>query len=339
MPPVAAATTELELGQIALDPHAAKVPPVSSIPAEAQAKLYRETDARFAAQTGITRKLDPHNPVDKPLTEAWFHVYQQVLAEYKSGQVHWSIDHLPVIKAVTDAHAFATAAADALAGPKPGASRDDLVKHGTAAQAHLDASAAASKKAGAVMPGQHPKLVGLLEEAKAMLPGVMEWISTSKQATPADAVTALEVQRAPDHAKAVAAVAPPAPTAPRGETRSMAEMAANAREYAAKVKESRYTGYDVRQPTAGVRGGGIARFDTIKQALAWFDAGRVPGTYYMAIFDREDSKWPGPIMEYPHDDAVETSDQRGGGRPMPWGAFLGVCGAFGAVLAISSAKK
>ena len=39
--------------------------------------------------------------------------------------------------------------------------------------------------------------------------------------------------------------------------------------------------------------------------------------------------------------AATPEEAKGGerGRPLPWGAFLGVCGAFGAVVAISSARK
>ena len=206
MATTSAAPKGLQLDQITIDPPA-KTPAQPSVDPDTQRKLYAEADARFAAQSGVTRKLDPHNPVDKHLIPAWFHVYQGVLAEYGSGKIHWTTDHLPVTKAIADAHDATTAAQRRLdLATTPGEPISELSYHNAALDKALVASAAASKKAGAMMPGQHPQLPALLENAKQTMTDA--WAGLTGQATPADAITFMQTQSAPAHAQAVAAVAP-----------------------------------------------------------------------------------------------------------------------------------
>jgi hypothetical protein len=242
MPTTSAAPKGLQVDQIQIDPPAAVPPQSVAIAPDVQKKLYAETDARFAAKTHVTRLLDPHNMVDRALVAIWGHIYQSVLAEYGSGKIHWTMDHLPVAKAIADANAHAAIATDKLAQAvaEPG----KLAEHSGAAQVALDQSATASKRASAMLPVD-PHLEKLL--AHLDLGSALQWISTSGKATAADAVTALQAQNASERAAASQGSAAPA----------------------AKPEEA--------------------------------------------------------------------SGERG--RPMPWGAFLGVCGAFGAVVAISSASK
>ena len=200
----------LQIDQIVMDPPAG-TPAQPSVDAETQKKLYAETDARFAAQTGVTRKLDPHNAVDQTLIPAWFHVYQGVLAEYRSGKIHWTTDHLPVQKAIAEAHDQSQKAAQRFdAVTVPGAPATTVKDHVAAADKAIVASGVASKKAAAMMPAPHPKLPKLLAQAKAQL---AQGSAITAQTTPEDAVTILQAQNAPDHAAAVAAVAPPTPQA------------------------------------------------------------------------------------------------------------------------------
>jgi hypothetical protein len=237
----------LQIDQIAIDPPA-QVPVQASIDPETQKRLYHETDLRFQAKTGVVKKIDPHNPIDQILIPAWNRIYGQVLAEFKSGKIHWTSDHAPMVKAIADASTQTKSAIDKLA--QAIAEPAKLAEHAGAAKKSLDASAIANKRAGAMAPAD-PHLAKLLTDLD--FGSALAWIASGK-ATPADAVTVMQAQDASDHAKAVDQIAPP----------SSVETAP-------------------------------------------------PAT------------------------ASAPSGERG--RPMPWGAFLGVCGAFGAVLAISSAKR
>ena len=249
MATTSAAPKGLQVDQIQIDPPAAAVPPQSvSLAPDVQKKLYAETDARFAAKTGVARKLDPHNKVDQALIPAWFHVYQGVLAEYKGGKIHWTTDHLPVQKALasaSDETAKAEQYVDLAAAP--GAA---LGEHASAVKTAFDAAATSHRKAAAMMPAD-PHLAQIL--AHLDLGAALAWISSGK-GTSADVVATLQAQDARTYAATATGSVPP-------------DLAASS--------------------------------------------------------------------------AATPEEAKGGerGRPLPWGAFLGVCGAFGAVVAISSARK
>ena len=172
MATTSAAPKGLQIDQIQIDPPAAAVPPQSvSLAPDVQKKLYAETDARFAAKTGVARKLDPHNKVDQALIPAWFHIYQGVLAEYKGGKIHWTTDHLPVQKALasaSDETAKAEQYVDLAAAP--GAA---LGEHASAAKAAFDAAATSHRKAAAMMPAD-PHLAQIL--AHLDLGAALAWI-------------------------------------------------------------------------------------------------------------------------------------------------------------------
>lgn len=247
MATTSAAPKGLQVDQIQIDPPA-QVPVQASIDPETQKRLYHETDLRFQAKTGVVKRIDPHNPIDQILIPAWNRIYGQVLAEFKSGKIHWTSDHAPMVKAIADASTQTRSAIDKLA--QAIAEPAKLAEHAGAAKKSLDASAVANKRAGAMAPAD-PHLAQLLTNLD--FGSALAWIASGK-ATPADAVTVMQAQDASDHAKTVDQIAPPSSVAT-------------------------------------------------------------------------------PAPEANHAPSGER------GRPLPWGAFLGVCGAFGAVVAISSARK
>lgn len=51
------------------------------LPAGERAEVNAEVDRRFAAETGITRKLDPNNPEDAGLINVWLRIRDAVMAE------------------------------------------------------------------------------------------------------------------------------------------------------------------------------------------------------------------------------------------------------------------
>lgn len=86
---------------------------------EIQAKLYAETDARFALATGVTHKIDPNNPIDQKLIPAWQDTYRKVLAQYQAGILAWTYDHPVVTSSLAAGDAAAKAAGEHLAAPVP----------------------------------------------------------------------------------------------------------------------------------------------------------------------------------------------------------------------------
>ena len=82
--------------------------------AETQAKLYKEADARFQAQTGVVRKLDPKNPLDGKLIPVWADIYGKLLAQWKAGTIAWTFDHPVVVAALGDATVASIAAATSM---------------------------------------------------------------------------------------------------------------------------------------------------------------------------------------------------------------------------------
>jgi hypothetical protein len=86
----------------------------AAITPEIQARLYHEADARFAAKTGVTRKLDPKNAIDAKQIPVWTHIYQDVLAQYKNGTLVWTFDHPAVAPVLAQAQTMTTAAATGL---------------------------------------------------------------------------------------------------------------------------------------------------------------------------------------------------------------------------------
>ena len=89
-----------------------------TISPEIQKKLYAETDARFAAQGGVSRKLDPKNPIDAKLIPAWMDAYRKVKAEWAMGRIVWTYDHpfvAPALAAAERATARGAASMDAAA--------------------------------------------------------------------------------------------------------------------------------------------------------------------------------------------------------------------------------
>lgn len=169
---------------------------------EVQAELYKEADARFAAQTGVVRKLNPRNVIDQKLIPAWVDVYNKVLREWKSGKLTLTFQH-PVVAALLDeardlsnaaaAHmdAVVTAIADKASPPRR------AQEHLTAAQ---DAHAAAAQKTEAAATHQPPTVSPAhVHEASHQ---VQQFVMTAGgQGVPitngADAVAAMQATAAP----------------------------------------------------------------------------------------------------------------------------------------------
>jgi hypothetical protein len=86
----------LEPGTVTMTVHVEPTP-------DDQARLYAETDARFAAQTGITRKLDPQNKLDAKWIGVWHDLYSKVLAQWRAGTLAYTFDHPSIAQRITDA--------------------------------------------------------------------------------------------------------------------------------------------------------------------------------------------------------------------------------------------
>ena len=88
--------------------------PSAPISPEIQKRLYDETDARFAAKTGIARKLDPKNALDQTYVPQWTAIYNDVKRQYQGGIIAWTHDHPDVAPLLTQASILSTNAATSL---------------------------------------------------------------------------------------------------------------------------------------------------------------------------------------------------------------------------------
>jgi hypothetical protein len=185
----------------------------AAIPPDIQKRLYAETDARFAVQTGVTRKLDPKNKIDQALVPVWQRIYQTVLGEYRSrGGVMWSIDHPVVVAAISNAHAHAQTAADSLAKSVASAGAGDKAAtagHAQVVGATLTAGAATLQHAAPHVPTSAPP--GLVAQAAHRLEQEVGPLIAAGEVTPDDAVTVMQAKAAPAHAQAAADAAPTSP--------------------------------------------------------------------------------------------------------------------------------
>jgi hypothetical protein len=105
-----------------------------------RAILNAETDARFAAQSGVTHKLNPSDPTDAALIPLWNQIFAKVQAEDAAGHLVLTYNHPVVAQNLADAHAASQAAAAhldaAVAAPDP-----------ATAQQHVDAATDAANVA------------------------------------------------------------------------------------------------------------------------------------------------------------------------------------------------
>jgi hypothetical protein len=162
---------------------------------DTQARLFKEADARFAAQTHITRKLDPHNPLDAKWIPVWTDIYNKVNREYAGGVIAWTYDNpftqtsLEAASILADKSAghFADATAAASAGD-----HDSAASHLAAAQ---DSNAAAKDALRAVAALQPVTVAPELVFHAATAIG--ELVKGGAAQTPHDAVAAIQATQAP----------------------------------------------------------------------------------------------------------------------------------------------
>ncbi len=156
---------------------------------DTQARLFKEADARFAAQTHITRKLDPHNPLDQKWIPTWTDIYNKVNREHDAGIIVWTFEQpfaqtsLEAASILADKSAghFADATAAASAGDHAGAA-------GHLAQAQ-DSNAAAKDALRAVAALQPVTVAPELVFHAASAIG--ELVKGGAAQTPHDAVAAI----------------------------------------------------------------------------------------------------------------------------------------------------
>jgi hypothetical protein len=127
-----------------------------------QEKLYRETDARFDAQTGYKpgQKLNPKDPKDAAFVPVWIDIYNKVKAQWSAGKLVYTYDHPIVMQAIQTAHELLEDAAhhveDAIAAVVP----DDKNAHAAkAADAHARANKAVQIASSYQPPTVSPPLV------------------------------------------------------------------------------------------------------------------------------------------------------------------------------------
>lgn len=123
-----------------------------TITPEVQKQLYQETDARFAAKTGIARKLDPKNRLDQKYIPQWMAIYEDVKKQYLAGVIAWTHDHPSVAPILTQASVLSANAATSLdAAQKAKANAD----HAAASQNAQDAHAAMTQAAEFMQRAKH----------------------------------------------------------------------------------------------------------------------------------------------------------------------------------------
>lgn len=181
---------------------------------ETQERLFKETDARFAAQSGITRKLDPKNPIDAKLIPEWTRIYNGVARDYNAGILAFTYDH-PFVQQSLEAASMLT---DKAAGHFDEALRAAASGVASGAASAL-ASAETARKAAQVATAQ----------AASMQPAVIDPGAVTAAAasafgipplTPHDAVTQMQVAQAPGVALGVHTQGDPNPlhfTMPGGQ--------------------------------------------------------------------------------------------------------------------------
>jgi hypothetical protein len=118
-----------------------------TITPEIQAQLYAEADARFAAKTGITRKLDPKSALDQKQIPVWSHIYQDVLAQFQNGTIAWTYNHPAVAPLLAHASDLSTAAAAGLELAQYATTPADKAAAAQAAHAAMTQATAATQQA------------------------------------------------------------------------------------------------------------------------------------------------------------------------------------------------
>jgi hypothetical protein len=144
-----------------------------NITPEIQKQLYAETDARFAAKTGIARKLDPKNALDQKQIPVWQHLYADVLAQFRGGRIVWTYNHPMIAPLLTQASTLSTAAATGLDAAQK--ATDPQVKAAAAQDAHaaLTGAAAATQQAKQV---QQSLIASESPVAAAVAAGMAAWL-------------------------------------------------------------------------------------------------------------------------------------------------------------------
>ena len=185
-----------------------------TITPEIQAELYKETDARFAAQTGITRKLDPKSKLDQAWIPVWMHLYAQVKQQYDAGILAWTYNHPAVAGPLSEAQAAGLTAAqhfDAATAAPP----TDAASHAKASSDATAHAAAASKQAGAaqaaIVPSvASPDLGHLITATASHISDALHTVGDLFGLSGGhDAIAAVQSTQAPAHAVSVNAPAAP----------------------------------------------------------------------------------------------------------------------------------
>jgi hypothetical protein len=216
--------------------------------------LYAETDARFAVQTGITRKLDPKNPLDGKWIPVWVDLFGKVKRQFANGTIVWTHEHPGITGAISAASLAAGDAAahlaDMLTAPTAegakaaeanakGAHAASLDASARAAMAQAQIAAAQGAAAGALRGGRHEGFGAMLQGAGGFISAELARLAARDVARgiasgeisvrdPADAVTALQSASAPSRADAVQTIASSATIAPSSSPASSATPAPHA---------------------------------------------------------------------------------------------------------------
>jgi len=188
---------------------------------EIQAELYKEADARFSAQTGITHKLDPHSALDQKWIPVWVHIYAQVKAQYDAGTLAWTYKDAAVSGALAQAAAMGATAAQHFDAAQTATTPDAAHANTQAMHAAAAAAQVASKQAAQAQNAITPPVVSPNLVAQTAR-GIFDALKTLGSAfgfsggTPNgnNAIATVQASQAPAHAQTVAQSASPSAPSP-----------------------------------------------------------------------------------------------------------------------------
>jgi len=206
---------DLAIGPVTVEPAPG---PHGEISPAAQKRLYAEADARFAAFTGITRKLHPDNALDKPYVPIWASFYDDVLKAWRAGTIRWLIDHPVAGPAIADAQAAGQAAAEHLSAMPRAATPDAVTTHAQKAASAQAAAQAATQKAGTVLAQTAPAAPTLppaVQRASQDVAAIAKpWLDSGQGDVGSDLLAFAQSVNAFGHAIANATGLAPAPLSP-----------------------------------------------------------------------------------------------------------------------------
>lgn len=157
---------------------------VSALSPAIHDKLAKETDARFAAQTGVSRKLDPSKPLDQKLIPVWLQIEGLVYSQILNGTVVYTFDHPVVTTALADAAVSSAAAATSMHAAATAPTIADAHAHLADASAHAADASAHAAKAAAVQPPSvdHALLSSAASKVRDFVAGVGSSLSSDVHA-------------------------------------------------------------------------------------------------------------------------------------------------------------